>query len=203
MSNRILIVYGSKYGQTAKIAERIGELLRRRKIEVTVHKGNQLPAALTLEGYDGILVGASIIAGKYQKYIRNFVINNRRALGAVPSSFFAVSGAAGGRPDERAQARASADQFLARTGWKPDLTACFGGAITFTKYSPLLRWMMKRITRRGGHPLDPTCDHELTDWSEVERFSEAFRAQLPIPTELQRFFERVDVVQPIFEEVSP
>jgi menaquinone-dependent protoporphyrinogen oxidase len=183
MSARVLIVYGSNYGQTAKIAERIAGLLRRREIEVTVHKGDQLPPALALRRYDGILVGASLITGRYQKYIRKFVRNNAAALRAVPCAFFAVSGSAAGRPDERAEAQGTVDQFFAATGWNPDLTVCLGGAISFTKYNPLLRWIMKRIMSKGGHPLDPTRDHELTDWSEVERFTEAFNALVNVPAE--------------------
>lgn len=39
-----------------------------------------------------------------------------------------------------------------------------------TKYGFILRWMMKRISRSAGGPIDTKRNHVLTDWIEVQKF---------------------------------
>jgi menaquinone-dependent protoporphyrinogen oxidase len=51
--------------------------------------------------------------------------------------------------------------------------------MAYTKYSPFLRWMMRRIAAGQGGPTDTTRDHEMTDWAQVRRFAEAFAAAVP------------------------
>jgi menaquinone-dependent protoporphyrinogen oxidase len=91
-----------------------------------------------------------------------------------------VSGAAGSaKPEDRARAAGFIREFLAETEWRPGMTETIGGAITYTKYNPILRWIMRRIARRDGGPTDTSRDHELTDWAQVDRFALAFAARLP------------------------
>jgi menaquinone-dependent protoporphyrinogen oxidase len=59
---RILVVYGSTYGQTGKIVRRIDRELVRRGHEVSVYQGGQLPPELNLGSHDAFLVAASVIA---------------------------------------------------------------------------------------------------------------------------------------------
>jgi menaquinone-dependent protoporphyrinogen oxidase len=35
----------------------------------------------------------------------------------------------------------------------------------------MLRWYMKRASRRHGGSTDTSRDHEYTDWAQVERFA--------------------------------
>ena len=72
------------------------------------------------------------------------------------------------------------DDFLRDALWEPELTATFGGAMAFTKYNIVLRWFMKRISRKAGGPTDTTRDHELTDWAQVHRFTRAIIDTLPV-----------------------
>jgi menaquinone-dependent protoporphyrinogen oxidase len=50
--------------------------------------------------------------------------------------------------------------------------------MAFTKYNPLMRWVLKQISKRAGGPTDTSRDHELTDWQQVEQFAEAFLTKL-------------------------
>lgn len=169
---RILIVYGTSYGQTAKIADRVRSRLHERGLDARVVRGDSREVPGDIHGFDAVLVGASLIIGGYQRYIRRFVKDHRDALNGVPSAFFAVCGSEGG-DDERARADARRIQreFLDRNGWKPALTASLGGAIAYTKYNPLVRWIMKRIARRAGGSTDTSRDHEYTDWKRVDAFA--------------------------------
>jgi menaquinone-dependent protoporphyrinogen oxidase len=58
------------------------------------------------------------------------------------------------------------------------MTELIGGAMAYTKYGPLLRWIMKQIAKRNGGPTDTSRDHEMTDWVQVERFVDRFVALL-------------------------
>ncbi|HVB31021.1 MAG TPA: flavodoxin domain-containing protein [Gemmatimonadaceae bacterium] len=172
---RILIVYGTSYGQTARIAGRIRQLLVERGLDVTLLAGDRLPAGLRPAQFDGVLVGASLIMQGYQKYVAAFVRRHAAALNAMPSAFFAVSGSAGSdNPLERAAAQRLLEKFCHGAGWQPSMTASFAGTIAFTRYNFALRWFMKRISRKEGQSTDTSRDHEYTDWTQVTRFAEQF-----------------------------
>jgi menaquinone-dependent protoporphyrinogen oxidase len=177
---RILIVYGTRYGQTARIAEHIRRRLVGRGFDVTLARGDGLPVGFTPEGYDGVVIGASLISHRHQQYVEQFVRRHRATLNSTPSAFFSVSGSAASPFDqERAEARRLLDAFLAATQWTPTMTATIGGAIAYTRYHPLLRWWMKRVSKREGGPTDTSRDHELTDWTAVDAFTDAFAAAVP------------------------
>ncbi|MBX6330317.1 MAG: flavodoxin domain-containing protein [Gemmatimonadaceae bacterium] len=183
-AHRMLIVYGTTWGQTAKIAAKIGELLTNRGCAVTLAKGDELPRDLRVEEYDGVIVGASMIARRYQRYIERFIVRYRGALNAMPTAFFAVSGSAGSRNEkEREAAEHILRAFLERTGWRPRLTASIAGAITFTKYGWFTRWMMKRISRLEGGGTDTSRDYEYTDWDQVAQFADSCFAMVATPAE--------------------
>jgi len=65
-------------------------------------------------------------------------------------------------------------EFRAETGWYPPLAEGIAGAIAYTRYNPFVRWQMRRICAKVGGPTDTSRDHELTDWTQVQRFAEAF-----------------------------
>lgn len=178
-SRQILIVYGTSYGQTAKIARRIAEIVMARGEIATLINADEVPRDLVLTAFDGVIVGGSVIAGKHQRAVRRFVLDHRNALDSMPCAFFSVSGSAGSSTERgRADAQRCLDRFLRDTGWRPGTTQTVAGAMTFTKYNPLLRWFMKRISKRNGVPCDTSRDYELTDWSQVQRFVDRFLTML-------------------------
>src|SRR5688572_27138828 len=133
-ARRILILYGTSYGQTAKIARRMGDLLTASGETVTLVDASNQPRGLTPREFDGVIVGGSIIRGRHQKNVRRFVDVHRDALNAIPSAFFSVSGAAAS-PDRavQADARRFVDAFLGETGWHPELSEPIAGAMAYTR----------------------------------------------------------------------
>ena len=182
-ARRILILYGTSYGQTAKIARHMADLLTASGETVTLVDASYQPHSLTPREFDGVIVGGSIIRGRHQKGVRRFVHAHWDALNAMPSAFFSVSGAAASRdPTARAEARRFVDAFLGETGWHPALSETIAGAMAYTKYNPIVRWIVKRASKQAGGPTNTSRDHEVTDWAQVQRFVEAFEATLPAPT---------------------
>ncbi len=181
-TRRVLITYGTSYGQTALIAGRIRNVLTERGQLVTVRRADQLPADHHLADYDAVVVGASMIRHGYQKYVSTFVRRHAGVLDTMPSAFFAVSRAAGSRdPAERATAQRLAAEFCAATGWQPAIVESVAGAIAYTRYNVVLRWIMKRISAREGGSTDTSRDHEYTDWAQVDRFARRFADALAEP----------------------
>ena len=173
---KVLVVYGTAYGQTQRIARRIVDQLTVWGHGVCLYKGDDLPSNLLVDEYDAFVMAASIIRGRHQRYIRDFVRRHAVRLNAVPSAFVSVSGAAQG---SLAQAREYIDVFLRQTGWRPRFATSFAGCMAYTQYGPILRWITKIVSRRRGGPTDTTRDHDFTDWDAVDRFAERLAKALP------------------------
>lgn len=178
---RILIVHGSKHGQTAKIAERIASVCERHEFEIALVNADQADLSQDLARYAGVFVGAPVYLGRHPKAVRRYVMRHRVALDHMPSAFFSVSGSAASvELSSQADALRFLDEFLALTRWHPTRTASFAGAINFTRYGRFLRWYMKRVAHHAGISTDTSRDHEFTDWNAVERFATEF-AKLVAP----------------------
>lgn len=183
-ARRILVAYGTRYGQTAKIALRIAETLTAEGALVTLVPADDLPIDFSPHDYDGIVLGASIIGGRHQRSVRRLASAHRDALNEMPSAMFSVSGSAASEDEEgKAAARTMLLEFLHEAQWRPRVVELVAGAMAFTKYSFLLRWWMRRISAKAGGPTDTSRDHELTDWAQVERFALSFLAVVPQPEE--------------------
>ena len=171
---RILIVYGTTHGQTAAIAAFLQLTLERRGCQVVVSNVAEPPTP-PLDQFDGIIVGASVIARGHQPAVKEFIRDNLKTLNAMPSAFFSVSASAGSsREAGRAAARRLCDAFLADAGFHPDIAECIAGAVKYTRYNFLLRWYMKKASRMNGGSTDTSRDHEYTDWLQVREFAQQF-----------------------------
>ena len=171
---KILVAYASTHGQTQSIASRIQQSLERRGIQVTLANLKEGPAP-ALDQFDGVVIGASVIARGHQPAVADFIRERRDALNAMPTAFFSVSASAGSSLEKgRAAARRVRDTFLVETGFRPALTECVAGAIKYTRYNIVLRWYMKKASRMNGGSTDTSRDHEYTDWHQVEAFAHKF-----------------------------
>ena len=164
-----LVLYGTGEGQTAKVTDRIVEVLSDRGHEATAV--NAAEAQNTdLADYDAVLVGASIHVGKHQPAVVEFVEDNRDALAEKPTAFYQLS-LSSATEEDRAEAAGYVESFVEATGWTPDRIGLFGGALRYSEYGFLKRLMMKQIAKRKLPDEDVSGDVEFTDWAEVEAFA--------------------------------
>ncbi len=82
---RVLVVYGSKMGGTAGIAERIGGTLAAQGIEAQVVAAADAPPP---QGFDCVVVGGALYATRWQRTVRRYVTRHAAALRAQPTWFF-------------------------------------------------------------------------------------------------------------------
>jgi menaquinone-dependent protoporphyrinogen oxidase len=95
---RALVVYGSKLGGTAGLADMIGHGLQRHGMVADIR-----PAASvqSLDGYDAVVVGGALYAGRWHRDARRFVKRHGRDLRGVPVWLFSSGplGDGGQKPD--------------------------------------------------------------------------------------------------------
>jgi menaquinone-dependent protoporphyrinogen oxidase len=171
-SFRVLIIFASSHGQTAKIAASIAGRLRERGAEVDVydvHGDIRLPLP---DDYDVVGLGSHVRNGKHDPAIHRYIDHNLSSLSARQNFFFSVSLAASDKPylpDPGSYIYAT----TYATTWRPDAAAAFAGALPYRQYNPLLRLRMKLRSSRDGHPIDTTRDHVFTDWVQVRLFADS------------------------------
>ncbi len=171
----IYIPYGTTEGQTAKIADFIMDVVQAHGHTAQTadikHAGDAIP-----EGFDAVMVGASVHMGKHEDYIRDFVQKNRATLESRPSALFSVSLAAHGDAEN---AESYVEKFEEETGWRPAQVGLFSGALLYTQYGFIKRLVMKKIASdKGSLDLDTSRDYVYTEWDGVKRFAEDFLGRL-------------------------
>lgn len=175
----ILILYGTLEGQTAKISERIAEVIRNKGYQVTAQLGEKLPGNFKVDKFDAVIIGGSIHMGRYPGYLKKFVSSHSDWLNNVPSAFFTVCMAVNSQQEKsREEGNHYGEDFLKQVNWQPKLIETFAGAVKYTQYNFVTRFIMKLISKKEGGSTDTSVDHEYTDWESVVRFTEKFLEQL-------------------------
>ncbi len=174
--SRILVVYASHYGQTRIIAEHITERLRRDSHDVTLANAEAHAAPPPPQAFDAVIIGSRVEFGRHAQSVLDYIKEHRRALSALPTGFFSVSMSAA------TSTRRDPNGYLVKTfgqlRWAPNESVAFGGGLPYTRYGWILRYVMKQISRRGGHTTDTSRDHVFTDFAAVSTFAGRISALL-------------------------
>jgi menaquinone-dependent protoporphyrinogen oxidase len=176
--SRILILYASIDGQALRIAERVGARLSQAGHDIETSSVDAPGLARAIGHCDGVIVGAAIRYGRHVRAVETRIREHLAAISGRPNAFFSVSLSGGGPGARPETAREYVETFRERTGWHPQGTAIFGGALRYTKYNLFIRLMMRLIVGIAGGDTDTTRDYEYTDWSAVERFASEFATAL-------------------------
>ena len=64
MNDKVLVTFATKYGATADIAEKIGDVLRQTGLEVDWVDAGQ---ASEVKSYDAVVLGSAVYAGSWRK----------------------------------------------------------------------------------------------------------------------------------------
>lgn len=175
----ILIVFGTIEGQTQKIAETIAGIIRNNGHEVTLISEKHSLKNFSIDEFNAAIIGGSIHMSRYPSIVNKFVSENIDWLKSVPSAFFTVCmGINSKNSESREKARSFGVNFVADSGWQPQLIKTFAGAVKYTQYNFITRFIMKRISRKEGGSTDTSKDHEYTDWGDVQNFAEEFLVKI-------------------------
>lgn len=175
----IAVFYATREGHTHKIAERVADDLRTRGFEADV-KNLRDKDAIKLSDYAGVILAASVHIGTHEPEMVAFVKQHRAELESMPSAFLSVTlsevGAERANATAEGHARFVADvqgmlaRFFEDTGWHPRRVKPVVGALLYTKYNFLIRFVMRRIAKKAGAETDTSRDYEYTDWVALDHF---------------------------------
>ena len=169
---KVLVLYASTHGQTAKIASRLAASLGTNDVSVELLEAKSNGDAKP-EDYDAVVVAASVHADHHQREIVNWVHDNLFELGRRPNAFLSVSLTAAEDDDEsRDTARKLIEDFERDTNWYPRRSESVAGALQYREYNPFARTLMRLMMKKGGHPTDTSHDYDYTDWEAVARLGE-------------------------------
>lgn len=170
---RLLILYGSTHGQTAKIAEFLGHECQALGTPADVVRAG--PDAPSPAGYAGVIVAASIHAGGYQRPVMRWVRTHASTLQGMRTAFLSVClGVLEKEPKVAADLQRIKNEFAERTGWEPPIARFVAGALPWSRYNWLVKLVMRRIVARAGGDTDTSRDYEYTDWAELRSFLRSF-----------------------------
>ena len=174
------LFYATREGHTRRIADHIAAALRATHVEVDVYDVNRLAAPIDWSRYVTACVAASVHAGHHEREMIAFVKRHREDLARLGAVFLSVTLSEAGAEDplaptkRREQAAADAqrmiDVFIEDTGWRPARALPVAGALAYSRYNVIVRFVMKRIARKAGAPTDTSRDYEFTDWPSLDRF---------------------------------
>lgn len=167
--SRVLVLYGTGHGQTRKIALALSDALRASHLDVDVL--NAAEADPDPGAYASVIVAGPVRAGGYPRAVRRWVKRHVDALPGRPTAFVSVClGVLEKSPKTDAVLAGIMTKFFEETGWRPTVTKIFAGALPYTRYNFLIRWIMRRIVARAGGDTDTSRDYEYTDWKDVAAF---------------------------------
>ncbi len=189
--HRIAILYATREGHTGRIAEHISATLRARGFDPEILNLRENDNQIVLYGYTGVILAAAVHFGKHESEMIQFVKSHRSELEAVPSAFLSVNlaEAAAERPGAAARQHAqfvataekNIDGFFAETGWHAQRVKPVAGALLYTQYNILMRFVMRRIAQRTGGDPDVSRNYEYTNWAALDQFVEEFASHIAIP----------------------
>ena len=173
------VFYATREGHTRKVAERIAADLRTRGVLVDVMDVRECPPP-DWSKYSTACLAASVHLGHHEKEMVAFARTHRETLQRLDAAFVSVTLSEAGAEDTRRSERdrrASAedaqrmlDIFVRETGWCPEHALSVAGALAYSKYNLLVRFLMKGIAHKAGAPTDTSRDYEFTDWPALDRF---------------------------------
>jgi len=85
MDKKVLVAYASKYGATAGIAEKIGQVLEEQGVAAEVRPAGQVD---DVSAYRAVVLGSGVYAGSWLKPAADLLKNNQLALAEMPLWLF-------------------------------------------------------------------------------------------------------------------
>ena len=164
-----LIIYSSIDGQTKRICETIkNHLALNERIKIiSLNEVNEV----NLEKVEKIIIGASIRYGRHNKKVQNFVIKNKDILESKKTAFFSVNVVARKKEKSTPETNPYVKKFLAKTKWKPNKVAVFGGKVDYPNYNFINRNVIRFIMMITNGPTNTDNSYEFTNWEMVKKFA--------------------------------
>ena len=156
MEKRVLVAYATKYGATAEIARKIGEVLRQSGLPTDVKPASKV---LDVEAYDAVVLGSAVYIGKWRKQAVKFLEAYQEELAEIPVWIFSSGPTGTGDVVELLEGwKFPKSQKPVADRIKPRDMVVFHGSLNLKKLNFIERWMIKNINAPVG---------DFRDWNVV------------------------------------
>jgi menaquinone-dependent protoporphyrinogen oxidase len=167
MATKVLVAYATKYGATAEIAEKVGQVLREAGLQADVVPAEQAgePA-----GYDAVVLGSAVYAGQWRKPAAAFLEAQQSALAERPVWLFSSGPLGEGDPVELMNGWRfpEAQQPIANRIQPRDI-AFFHGALNMKELNLGEKLIVKALKAPEG---------DFRDWDAIAAWAEGIAAAL-------------------------
>lgn len=159
---KIAIIFSSKHGTTAKVAEKLGEKLGE-EITLINLKEQKNPK---IDQYDACILGTAIYAGNPIKSIKNFSLKNKELLKTKPLGLF-ICGMDPGTEKQQEEIKAAfPPELLGHAKSKYYL----GGEFIFEDMNLMERFIIKKISKVNKSV-------SLIHHENIQKFAEEFKEE--------------------------
>ena len=161
MAQNVLVAFASKYGATAEIARKIGDVLNEAGIHADV---KSVETVADVGRYDAFVVGGSVYIGRMRKAARNFLKRHAGLLATKPVWLFA-SGTTDDKPVDPRMAGFENPTSMKETVQRidPRDTRTFAGSIDPTKASGFDKWVISKV---GAKTTDARDWNDISSWAQ-------------------------------------
>ena len=160
--DKVLVAYASKYGATAEIAEKIGQVLCEAGLDTDVLPANRVS---DLAPYKAVVLGSAVYIGLWQRRAATFLKANEKALAERPVWLFSSGPTGEGDPVELMQGwrfpkslQPVADRIRPR-----DITV-FHGNVDAEKLNFIEKGMIRQVKAPFG---------DFRDWEAIAAWAAA------------------------------
>ncbi len=160
MNTQVLVTYATKYGATAEIAEKIGQVLSQADLHTDVLPADRVS---NLSSYKAVILGSAVYMGGWRKEAAKFLKVNEKVLAEQLVWLFSSGPTGVGDPVELTKGwhfpkalQPIADRI------QPRDIAVFHGALNMKKLNFIEKWMINNVKA----PIGDFRDWEaITSWA--------------------------------------
>ncbi len=169
---KALVVYGTRYGTAAEIAEEITKVLEDEKLDVDLLNAKRLKNC-DVSRYDLLVVGSGIKMGKWTKESLNFLKKNKDSLSNKKVALFVSCGSAN---DEKTRPEGQ-EKYLDKVALEnltklPIATGLFGSVYDPNAKGLMIKFVnrfIKKEMEKQGKDTSQKVDYR--DWDEIRAWT--------------------------------
>ena len=169
---KALVVYGTRWGGTAGVGQKIAEVLRKEGNAADVADAKQTPRDLT--SYDLFIVGSGIRADKWTDETLRFLQKNILLLRRKKTALFVSCQMADRKDELGSKAKIKYLQGTAeKYGLQPVAYGFFGGYLDFHQSHGLIVDIMMKVNRKKlrRNGLDQSKTLDTRSWEKIEAWA--------------------------------
>jgi menaquinone-dependent protoporphyrinogen oxidase len=167
MEKKILVAYATKYGATAEIAEKIGQVLNQSNLQTDILSVDRVN---DLTPYSAVVLGSAVYIGNWRKEAVQFLQNNESSLSRVKVWLFSSGPTEKGGPKDLVEGwrlPKSLQPVVDRI--KPCDIAVFHGYINLEKMNFVEKWMINQVKASPG---------DSRDWNAIAAWASSIAGEL-------------------------